>query len=405
LNLPIKFAQRYLFAKRSTNAINIISGITIFGLAIGTAALVLVLSVFNGLEGLIKSLTNNFNPDVKVIPAKGKVFKPDEDKIFQIQSLDGVEYISKTIEEIALFEYQDNQHFGILKGVDLNFHRVTAIDSTLREGNYILNKEEKVNFAILGWGMRNKLGVNIDNSFDVLKVYMAKRKNVGPFSDPFRKKSTVPRGVFRIQPEYDQKYVLSSLEFAQKLLNYREEISFLEIKLNPNNDGEETVNQIRNILGEDFIVKDRYQQDEAFNKIMNAEKWISFAIISLTLVLVSFNMIGALWMVVMDKKKDISILKAMGASDQLVRNIFINKGILLSFVGMGAGFALALFLYFLQKQFGLVPSPGFIVEAYPVEMVYTDFIWVAITVFIICLIASIGPAIKASQIPAIVREE
>ena len=232
---------------------------------------------------------------------------------------------------------------------------------------------------------------------------MAKRKN--SLSNPFRSKLAVPRGVFSIQPDFDQEYVLSSLTFAQSLMNYKTEISYLEIKTNSAVNSDKTVAAIAAIMGPKFSVKDRYQQDEGFNKVMNTEKWITFSITSLTLMLVAFNMIGALWMVVMDKKKDISILKSMGATDKLVRNIFLNEGILLSLVGMGAGFALALFLYFLQKQFGIIPSPGFIVDAYPIEMKFLDFIVVAITVFIVGLIASIGPSLKAASIPAIVREE
>jgi len=402
LNLPLKFARRYLFAKRSTNAINIITGITVFGLAIGTAALILVLSVFNGLEGLIRSMSNNFTPDVKVSIAKGKVFKPDEDKLLKISELPGVDNISKTIEEIAFFEYRKNQTFGTLKGVDNNFHKVTAVDSILWEGEYLLDSKE-ANFTILGRGMRNKLGVNIDNPLGhPLKVFMAKRNNS---RKPFREKLATPRGVFSVEPEYDNNYVLSSLSFAQGLLNYDTEVSFLEIKLNNLVDQTETIDQIKIILGDAFVVKDRYQQDEAFNKIMNAEKFIAFAVTSLILALFAFNMIGALWMVVMDKKKDISILKSMGATDKLVRNIFLNEGLLIAVVGMGAGFALALFLYSLQKMFGIVPSPGFIVEAYPIEIRFWDFVAVTFIVLIVGILASIAPAVKAASIPAIVREK
>jgi len=172
LNLPIKFARRYLFAKRSTNAINIISGITVFGLAVGTAALVLVLAVFNGLEGLIKSMSSNFTPDVKVAPLKGKVFSIEEDKLFKISELPGVTAISKTLEEIAVFEYRKNQTIGTIKGVDQYFHKVTAIDSSLFQGEYLINSDE-ANFALLGRGMRNKLLVDIDNPVGFpLKVYM-----------------------------------------------------------------------------------------------------------------------------------------------------------------------------------------------------------------------------------------
>jgi len=403
LNLPIKFARRYLFAKKSTNAINIISGITVFGLAIGTAALVLVFAVFNGLEDLIRSMSSNFTPDVKVSPVKGKVFELDASTLLKIEELPGVAQVSKTIEEVAFFVYRDNQTFGVLKGVDDAFHKVTNVDSTLWEGEYLLNNEAG-NFAILGRGMRNKLAVNIDSPLNYpLKVYMAKRKE--SLTKPFREKLALPRGVFSIQPEFDQKYVLSSLAFAQQLMNYDKEISALEIKLNPTVTPATTLQNIQTILGPQFLVQDRYQQDEGFNRVMNIEKWITVAITSLTTILVAFNMIGALWMVVLDKKKDISILKSMGASNQLIRNIFMNEGLLLTLVGMLSGFALALFLYFLQKQFSLVPSPGFIVDAYPILMRFADFIYVTFIVLTIGFLASIGPSIKAASIPAIVREE
>ncbi|MEM1124922.1 MAG: FtsX-like permease family protein, partial [Bacteroidota bacterium] len=353
MNLPIKFAQRYLFAKRSTNAINIISGITVFGLAVGTAALVIVFGVFNGLGELIRNMSSNFSPDVKVMPAKGKFFVPDAAKLAEIRAIEGVLAVSKTIEEIAFFEYNGKTTFGTLKGVDAEFHQVTAVDSSLWEGEYLLG-EPKGNFTLLGKGIRSKLDVNIDDPVsNNLKVYMAKRKE--SLTKPFRTKLAVPRGIFSIEPEVDQTYVLSSLAFARKLMNYDEEVSFLEIKLKKGSTDSKTVDAIKTVMGDQFLVQDRYQQDEAFNKIMNVEKWTTVAITSLTLLIVAFNLIGALWMVVMDKRKDISILKSMGATDSLVRNIFLSEGLLLSMVGMFSGFILALILYTLQKTIGIVP--------------------------------------------------
>ena len=403
MNLPIKFARRYLFAKRSTNAINVISGITVLGLSIGTTALILVLSVFNGLEELISSMVNSFNPDVKVAPLQGKVFVVEGDKIKALRSLDGVAYVSETLEEVAFFQYKNSQDIGILKGVDEAYHKVTKIDSTLFEGRYQLTGKND-NYVILGSGMRRKLGVNIDDPFNSLKVYMAKRKNTGPLSKPYRELYAIPKATFNIQADYDNQYVISSLPFARKLMKYDKEASYLEIRLRSDADEAGTITAIKKIVGADFSVKNRYEQDEAFNKIMNVEKWMSYAILSLTLLLVAFNMIGALWMIVLDKKQDISILKAMGATDNTVRNIFLNEGLLLSLLGMGIGFVIAIVLYLLQKTFGIVPSPGFIVESYPITMRFMDFVVVAITVLVVGLIASIAPAMKAASIPAIIRE-
>ncbi len=374
------------------------------GLSVGTAALILVLSVFNGLEELISSMVNSFNPDVKVAPLEGKVFSLKDGQLVALRGIDGIAEVSETLEEIAIFQYKNSQDVGILKGVDEAYHKVTYVDSTLFEGRYQLNGDSD-NYVILGSGMRRKLGVNIDDPFNSLKVYMAKRKQTGPMSKPFRELYATPKATFNIQADYDNQYVISSLAFARKLLKYKNEVSYLEIKLTPDADESDVKNAIQSVIGEGFSIKNRYEQDENFNKIMNMEKWMSYAILCLTLFLVAFNMIGALWMIVLDKKKDISILKAMGASDKTVRNIFLNEGLLLSLLGMGIGFAIAIILYILQKTFKIIPSPGFIVDAYPITMRFSDFIVVMITVLVVGLIASIAPALKAGSIPAVVREE
>ena len=324
MNLSLKIARRYLFAKKSTNAINIISGISVFGISVGTAALILVLSVFNGFEDLITGMFSNFNPDVKVTPLLGKTFQIEEEKLVQIKDLEGVAFVSKTLEETAVFEYKGSQDFGTLKGVDEFYNQVTSIDSTIREGDYQL-KDGKRNLAVLGVGLRNKLSVNVGDYLSTLTVYMAKRKKVSPTQNPFKKRLVYPVGTFVIQQDFDNEYLLTSLEFAQSLLGVKNEVSTLEIKLVEHSDAELTLTAIRNIVGEDFVVKDRYQQDEAFLKLMNIEKWMSYAILSLTLILVAFNMIGALWMIVLDKKNDIAILKSMGANRELVRNIFLGE--------------------------------------------------------------------------------
>jgi len=405
LNLALKIARRYLFAKKSTNAINIITGISVFGISVGTAALVLVLSVFNGFEDLISGLFSHFNPDVKVVPLVGKSFSPDSTKVAQILDLPGVEFISKTLEEVAFFEYRGRQDFGILKGVDIFYNKVTSIDSTVFEGEYKF-KDGNRNLLVLGGGMRNKLSVNTGDPFELLKVFMAKRKKVGVLESQFNNRLAYPIGAFKIQQDFDNQYVLASLDFVQGLLGFDQDISALEIKLNPVIDEEKSMAQIRQIMGDDFSVKNRYQQDEAFLKLMNIEKWMSFAILSLTLVLVAFNMIGSLWMVVLEKRKDIAILKAMGAADNTIRNIFLHEGLLLCLAGMGLGFLVAIVFYFLQKTYGLVPIPeGFVVNAYPISMRFPDFFAVTVVVLAIGAFASIPPALKAKSVPALIREE
>lgn len=405
MNLSLKIARRYLFAKKSTNAINIITGIAVFGIAVGSAALVLVLSVFNGFEDLITGMYSNFNPDVKVLPAKGKTFEVDSVFITDLYNIEGVEVISQTLEETAFFDYKESQDFGTVKGVDVFYKSVTGIDSTVREGQYKLQDGDK-EYAVLGLGMRNKLRVNVDDLFSPMIVYMPKSGQVSIFEDPFRRLPVYPAGTFVNQQEFNNKYVLTSIDFARRLLGAPNEVSALDIKLSDNANQSRTIANIQEQLGEDFIVKNRYQQEEAFLKIMKMEKWLSFAIVSLMMLLVAFNMVGALWMIVLEKQKDIAILKSMGALDNMVRNIFLNEGVLLCLFGLLIGFTLALLTYGAQKAFGLVSIPGnFIVEAYPISIRLIDFAVVTATVVAIGLLASIPPALRAKRVPAMIREE
>ena len=406
MNLPLKIARRYLFAKKSTNAINIISGISVFGISVGTAALILVLSVFNGFEDLITGLFSNFNPDVKVTITEGKTFAVDTVMIDKIAALPAVSIVSQTIEETALFVYnKNNESVGILKGVDDYYKEVTGIDSTLREGEYRFQDGNR-EMAVLGVGIRNRLSVNVGDYSSPLEVYMAKRKKTGPLTKPFNKKLIYPTGTFVIQQDFDSQYILSSLSFAQKILELKNKIGALEIRLTDDADPQLAAAEIRKIVGDKFTVKDRYQQDEAFFKIMNIEKWMSYAILCLTLILVAFNMIGALWMIVLDKKQDISILRSMGATRKIIRQIFLSEGILLGVLGMFLGFFFAVAFYIAQKNLGIVPIPaGFVVDAYPISMRLPDFIVVAITVLAITLIASLPAAFRAARVPAIIAAD
>lgn len=404
MNLPLKIARRYLFAKKSTSAINIITGIAVFGVAVGTAALVLVLSVFNGFEDLITAMYSNFNPDVRITPAKGKTFEVDSTIMLQLRTLEGVEYVSETLEEVAFFEYKDNQDFGTLKGVDKYFALVTNIDSTVREGSFQLRDGVR-EMAVLGFGMRNKLGVNVDDLFSSISVYMPKRRKV-TIGNQFRKKFVYPGGTFSIQQDFDNQYVLTTLDFARELLNLDNEVSSLELKLLPGFYIPGTFKKIKAIMGEDFLVKNRFEQEEAFLKLMQMEKWLSFAIVGLMMVMVAFNIIGALWMIVLEKKKDIAILRSMGAREITIRNIFLNEGMLLCALGIMSGFILGLIIYIIQKEIGIVTVPGeYITSAYPISIRYMDFVVVAITVFMIGLLASIPPALRAMRVSAMIREE
>lgn len=406
MNFPLLIARRYLFAKRSTNAINIIAGISVFGIAIGTAALVLILSVFNGFEDLLSGLFGHFNPQIKVTPAKGKTFEPDSLAMTQLRALPGVLYLSETLEEIAFFEYDGSQDFGVLKGVDDLFARVNNIDSTIREGEYRLEIDDR-NCAVMGAGVRNKLSVNVENVLSAMTIYMPTGEATGVLDKPFKTRSVYPVGTFAIQQDFDNQYVLTNLAFMRELLDVPPgTVSALEIKCTSKTEVAEVKSQIRSILGEGFTVKDEYEQNEAFFKVMQLEKWMGFAITSLMLVLMAFNTIGALWMIVLDKQKDISVLKSMGATDRTVHRIFLLEGLLLTLLGMGIGLVLAIALYFIQITYGIVSIPqGFLVESYPIAMRASDFIPVILTVVGIGLLAALPPAQRAVRVPAFLREE
>ena len=406
MNFSFLVARRYLFAKRSTNAINIITGISVFGIAVGTAALLLILSVFNGFEDLLSGLFGHFNPEIKITPAKGKTFEPDSLVLVRMREVPGVLYLSESLEEIAFFEYGTSQDFGVLKGVDDNFARINNIDSTIFEGRYLLRSEDR-NGVVLGAGVRNKLGINISDPVATITVYMPTKDSGKLLANPFKTRLVYPMGSFAIQQEYDNQYVLTNLPFMRELLETAPgTVSSLEFKVKPGADVAQVKSDLTAILGDGYLIRDHYEQNEAFFKVMKLEKWMGFAITSLMLILMAFNMVGALWMIVLDKQKDISTLKSLGASDPTIRSIFLTEGLLLTALGLGIGLALGVGIYAIQKTMGIVTVPqGFLVESYPIAMRAADFLPVIGTVLGIGLLASLAPAARAVRVPSFFREE
>ena len=398
MNLPFKIALRYLVAKKSTQVIQLITGISVLGLTVGTAALVLVLSVFNGFEDLIMGMYVKFNPDIKITPISGKFFQPDESLFYKISKTQGIEAISGTLEEIAFFTYQEKQDFGMIKGVDTIFSAVSNIDSCIKEGIYLPDHSLSFN-ALIGLGIRNKLGINLEDPFASLTVYMPKNKENSPFENPFRSRNLQPIGTFMIQQEYDNQYIITNLNVARELIGSPDILSAWEVKVVNNYPVKQVVSDLQSILKDHFNVKDYYAQEEGFIKLMRLEKWLSFAIVGFMLLLVAFNLIGALWMIVLDKKRDVSILKSIGSTDLDIRNLFLFEGLFLTGIGLISGVLLALFIFFLQKTFHLVTIPGsFVVDSYPISLRWKDFIVVGITVFLIGLLASLPAALRAMRI-------
>lgn len=406
MNFSFRLAKRYLFSKKKMNAINIITSISVLGLTIGSAALILVLSVFNGFEELISSMYSHFDPDLKVIPQKGKTFEMDDQTITEIGALPGVKYISKTLEEVAFFDYGEKQNIGVIKGVDSNFHKINGMDSMVREGEYILREGLKYT-AVVGLGMRNKLGISIEDDFSSLGVFIPKSVTIRPFESPFRSRLLHPSGTFIVQQEFDNKYILSDISVVRDLLRLSEEVSALEIGIAQQADSWEIKQKLEDKLKErGLVVQTREEQQAAFIKLMKIEKWLAFAIAGFMLLLIAFNLTGALWMVVLEKKKDIAILYSMGATSHQIRSIFLIEGMLLSILGIIAGFVIALLVYGVQKFFGIVSIPGnFVIDAYPSSLKLADFVVVAAVVSLIGLTASLLPAIKAGKVTTLIREE
>ena len=407
MSLSFSIAKRYLFGKKTTNAINIITGISVFGITLGTTALILILSVFNGFESLLSGIFDAFNPDLKVVPIQGKRFFLEEETFKDIEKIEGILFASKTVEEIALFEYNGIQEIGVIKGVDENFIDVTRIDTTFiaNTGPYKL-KAGNAYLGIFSFDLASKLTLNTNDKLSDVRVYMPLSKSILPGGKEFKIKSIYPGAVYALKNSDGYQYVLASYELVNNLLQSKNSNSFLEIKITPDANVSTIKAELSSLLGENFKIKTKYEQEETYLKIIKIEKWVSFLIASLTILLIVFNLIGSLWMIVLDKKKDFSILKSLGHTSRDTFNIVLLEGVIITVLGIVLGFILALIIYFIQLNLGLVSVPdGFMIDAYPVKLKFQDFILVALTVFVLGVLASTIPAIRASKITAFVREE
>jgi len=405
MSLNLRIARRYLFGKKSTNAINIISGISIFGITIGTAALILTLSVFNGFESLLSNIFNAFNPDLKVSPIKGKRFTLPEADLAKLEAIPGVFSISKTVEEIALFEYRDQQQIGIIKGVDGNFSKVTGLDTTLVAGKYLFKNNGQL-YGVFGMEMASQLSLNTNDKFSAVKIYMPLQKNILAGSKEFKVKNIYPAGIYSVKNSDEHQYVLAPFDLVNNLLQSNNQISSLELKLEQDADENDIKASIKTLLGENYRVENKYEQEKTYLKIIQVEKWVSYMIASLTIILIIFNLVCSLWMIVIDKKKDLSILKSMGYTSKDTSNIIMNLGTIITAIGIISGIVIALVIYIIQTNLGLISmAEGFTIESYPVKLKLLDFIIVAITVLILGILASIIPARRAAKISAFVRTE
>ena len=386
MKLSLYIAKRYLFAKKSRNAINVISAVSVAGVAVGTMALIIILSVFNGLEMMVTSIFNTFDPDLKVTSAEGKSFIPDPEDLTLLSKVDGVSCYSVTIEENALLKYGERQVIATIKGVDDNYSKVTEIDSSMWDGEFSLISENGRSWAVPGIGVANFLGINI-NFITPLFIYVP-RITAGSTINPeeaFNRDFIFASGIFQIEQSYDSKYVYLPIGFTRDLLQNERGASSVEIRFTDNADAGNVQKNVEKIFGKSFIVQNRFEQQEIFYKVMRSERLAIFFILTLIIIIASFNIIGSLTMLIIEKERDIEILKSLGADNNLIRKIFIFEGWLISIFGAVAGLIPGFFICWLQQTFGLVKlqSDSLLMDAYPIMMKLKDFIIVPATVLLI----------------------
>ncbi len=393
MNLPFFIAKRYLFARKSTNLINIISALSVLGVAIMTMALIVILSVFNGFDTLIKSFFNAFDPDIRITLAEGKVFSANDTLIRQLRDFDEVLSLTEVLEENALLEYDKRFDIARLKGVSESFSKTSGVDSMIINGEFLL-KNEHEEFAVISHLLANRLSLNL-NLIKPIKIWAPKRNSQPSMTNlnVFNNQSIFPIGIFSVlQDDYNTETIIVPIEFAWNLLEYEGEVSSVDIKLKMGTDTDLFQKKLENHFKSNFVVKNRFQQHELLYKVMQTEKWAIFLILSFILIIASFNLTGSLTMLIIDKKKDIITLQNLGAGNKLIRNIFLLEGWLISIIGALAGLILGAAVAWIQLRYGIVRFPeSFIVNFYPVEMQFADFVYVFLTVVGIGFVASWYP--------------
>lgn len=388
MNFPFYIAKRYLFSKKKHNAINVISGISVCGVALATLALVCTLSVFNGFQDMVASFFTAFDPQLKITVHEGKVFDGQDERIRAVCALPEIDVFTETLEENAMVQYKDRQAMVVLKGVEDNFEELTSIDSILYGAGEFLLHDSIVNYGIMGVELVATLGTGLQ-FVDPLQVYLPKRNAKVNMANPgasFNQDYLYSPGVVFVvnQQEYDGKYILTSLDFLRQLLDYTTEVSAMELKLKSDANVSSVQAKIEKILGDAFVVQNRYQQQADVFRIMEIEKLISYLFLTFILMIACFNVIGSLSMLILDKKEDVVTLRSLGADDKLISRIFLFEGRLISLLGAVTGIVLGLILCFIQQRFGVISLGGgggtFVVDAYPVSVHAWDIVLVFVTV-------------------------
>jgi len=400
LNLPFFIAKKYFFSKKKKNFINVISVISMLVVGIGTMALIIVLSVFNGLEGLLRSTYGSFDAEVIVSATQGKSFVYTDDLKTKIEGLEAVDLIAEVIEDNVLIKYKNAQRVVRMKGVSESFIDQQRLQNSLVYGELKLS-EENLNYAIIGRGVQYDLSINPNNDFFSLQVYYP--KNIGPrVTNPskiYNTKRVITASVFSIEKYYDENYIIVSLDFAADLLSYNQKRTALEISLKPGKDEKKAAIALKNLLGKAYTVRSGDELHADLFKFMKWEKLIVFMTFFLIIAIASINIYFSLTMLVIDKKKDIATLHALGASKKVIRWTFLSVGMIIAFTGASLGLTLGLIISGLQQEYGFV-SMGMqsaLMTAYPVIISISDVFLTVFAIIVITLLATIQPAILATK--------
>ena len=392
---PLKVALRYLFSKKSHNAINVISAISATGVAVGTAALIVLMSVFNGFEGLISGMLSEFDPDLRITASYGKSFNAADSAVVLAMDNPDIEVCTEIVEENALLTYSEKQLPVTIKGVSNNFSQLTHIDSIIFDGKFLLFDGE-FEYAVPGLGVAGTLGLNA-HAVAPLYIYVPKRNsniNLLRPEQSLNQAAVFVSGLFAVQQQqYDDNYVLTSIALARELFEYDSvTVTSLELKIKPSANIDKVQKTIKTILGDDFQVKNRTEQQESFFRIMNIERWFTFFILCFILMIASFNIIGSLSMLIIDKKQDINTLRSLGANDKTLKQIFLFEAWMISITGAIAGLIVGSALCLAQEYFGFVTlGAGYVVDTYPVMTNFTDILLIFATVLIMGFLVAIYP--------------
>lgn len=400
MNTTFFFAKRYLLARKSHNLINIITWISVLGVGVGAFALIVVLSVFNGFEKVISTMISQLSADLVIEPANGKTIQLDTFPMEQILALDATRGVVKIVEEDALFRYGNRQHVGVLRGVSEGYEALTAMDSITIQGSLILEYSGQ-HYAMLGSGVAWYLDINPRNPAALLQVLVPLRGNpsVMQFEQAFNQDAISISGIYSSQQEMDATHVIVPYDWAAKLMEYEGMATSIDVFAKSKTSIKEFKQKIKQISGSDFLVKDQFEQQETLYQIMRSEKWAIYIILTFILIMATFNVIGSLSMLIVDKRKDINILKYLGADQIFLRRLFLAEGLMISVLGGIIGLLAGIILVLAQERFGLLKLGGelgaFVIDVYPVQLVWQDVMMVFLTVMVVGGLSAVFTVYKA----------